>query len=208
MGNWIIDTISSMGIWGVGVMMFIENVFPPIPSELIMPLAGYLSVSGSMRFWPAIATGSVGSLAGATLWYLVARRYSKGQFRRFVKEYGVWLGMDEGSLDRSREWFDRHGNKAVFLGRLVPGIRTLISVPAGLSRMPFLPFILWSAAGTVIWTIVLAWAGRLLGQQFKQIGNWLGSVSWVVLGAMLLWYLYRVFKKMNDRREGMETPNE
>lgn len=200
MGNWIIDTVSSMGAWGVGLLMFIENVFPPIPSELIMPLAGYLSVSGSIKLWPAIASGSTGSLAGAVLWYLVARRFSRGQFRRFVERHGVWLGMDDGSLDRAREWFDRHGNGAVFLGRLVPGIRTLISVPAGLSRMPFLPFILWSASGTVIWTIVLAYAGKLLGHQFEQIGAWLGPISWIVLGGMFVWYLYRVFTKMKDRR--------
>lgn len=199
MGSWIVDTVSSMGIWGVASLMFLENVFPPIPSELIMPLAGYLTVSGPMKVWPAIAAGGAGSLAGVTLWYLVARRYSKGRFRSFVERHGVWLGMDENSLDRAETWFEKHGNKAVFIGRMIPGIRTLISVPAGLSRMSFLPFILWSAAGTMAWTILLAYAGRFLGQRFDQIDDWIGPISWIVIGSLLLWYVYRVVSKYRQR---------
>lgn len=199
MGSWIIDTVESMGVWGVGVLMLLENVFPPIPSELIMPLAGYLAESGSMSLLGVIIAGSIGSLAGATLWYLVARRFAKGQFRRFVVRHGVWLGMDEGSLDHAQEWFDRHGTKAVFLGRMVPGVRTLISVPAGLSNMPLLPFLTWSAAGTAIWTILLAYAGKWLGAQFHQIDQWVGPVSTVILGGMLLWYVYRVASKYRSR---------
>lgn len=200
MGSWITDTVEAMGVWGVGVLMLLENVFPPIPSELIMPLAGYLTVSGSMKLWPAIIAGGIGSLAGVTLWYWFAKHYSHGRFRDFVRRHGVWLGMDEGSLDRAQEWFDRHGTKAVFIGRMVPGIRTLISVPAGLSGMPFLPFILWSAAGTALWTIFLAYAGTFLGQQFRQIDDWIGPISWVVLGSMFLWYLYRVASKYREAK--------
>ncbi len=199
MGSWIIQTVESMGAWGVGFLMLLENVVPPIPSELIMPLAGYLSDKGSMSLWPAILAGSIGSLAGATFWYYLARHFSRGQFRHFVARHGVWLGMDEGSVDHAQEWFHRHGTKAVFLGRMVPGLRTLISVPAGLSGMSLLPFLAWSAVGTAIWTILLAYAGKLLGSQFEKVDKWVGPVSTVILGGMLLWYVYRVLSKYRAR---------
>lgn len=180
--------------------MFVENVFPPIPSELIMPLAGYLTVSDSMNLWAAITAGFIGSLAGATLWYWVGLRYSKGRFRSFVERHGVWLGMDEHSVDHAQEWFDRHGYKAVFIGRLVPGLRTVISVPAGLSRMPLLPFLLWTAFGTALWTIFLTYAGRFLGERFDVVDKWIGPVSWVVVSALFVWYLYRVVKKYRQQK--------
>lgn len=204
MESWITDMVSSMGIWGVAALMFLENVFPPIPSELIMPLAGYLSARGTMDLWPAIAAGGIGSLSGATLWYFVGRRYSKGRFRKLIERHGAWLAMDTDDLDRAQKWFEGHGNLAVFVGRLIPGIRTLISVPAGLSRMSFGPFLFWSALGTAIWTALLAYAGLFLGRQFEQIDRWVGPISWVVLGGMLLWYFVGVARKLKRSADSSE----
>ncbi|MBW3563349.1 MAG: DedA family protein [Acidobacteria bacterium] len=202
MDSWIVDMVKAMGLWGVALLMFVENVFPPIPSELIMPLAGYLTIAGDLRVWPAILAGSFGSLAGASLWYFLAKRYSKGRFRSFIERRGVWFAMDLDDLDRAQSWFERHGKTAVFVGRLVPGIRTLISVPAGLSGMGIAPFLLWSALGTFVWTAFLTFAGRFLGQQFEQLEQWIGPISWVVLGGMLVWYVVGVVRKMRKSKRG------
>lgn len=200
MNDWIVDTVSSLGVWGVALFMFLENVFPPIPSELIMPLAGYLTARGEMDLGSAILAGGIGSLAGATLWYYVGRHYSKGRFRKIIERHGMWLAMDAGDLDKAEAWFERHGKLAVFVGRLIPGIRTLVSVPAGLSRMPLSVFLFWSALGTALWTALLAWGGRILGQRFGQIEQYVGPLSWVVLAAMVLWYVVQVVRKRRAAR--------
>lgn len=201
MDSWITQVVQAMGLWGIAALMFLENVFPPVPSELIMPLAGYLSTRGGMSFWGAVGAGSVGSLAGATFWYVLGRVYSGARFRELVRRHGVWLAMDVEDFDKAREWFDRHGGKAVFFGRMVPAVRTLISVPAGLSGMPLTPFLLWSALGTALWTLLLAWCGRLVGSQFDRIGEWIDPVSYVVLTLMIAWYVWGVARALRKRRK-------
>lgn len=200
MNSWITDLVTRMGVWGVGMLMFLENVFPPIPSELIMPLAGYLATQGKISFWPAFVAGSLGSLAGATLWYWVGLRFSTGRFERLIERHGVWLALDVEDFERAREWFARHGGKAVFIGRMIPAVRTLISVPAGLTRMKFLPFLGWTALGTAAWTLLLIYAGRFLGERFDSLERYIDPISYVVLGAMLIWYVTGVTRKLRKRR--------
>jgi membrane protein DedA with SNARE-associated domain len=190
--SWIIDTVLGLGAVGIGVLMLLENVFPPLPSELIMPLGGYLSARGRMSFWSTVAAGTLGSLLGAVLWYGVGRRVTRERLRGWVEAHGVWLAMTPGDVDRASRWFGEHGGKAVLIGRLVPVVRTLISVPAGFSRMPFLPFLLYSAVGTALWTGALTYAGRLLGSQFQQVDRYLGWVAWAVIAASAVAYVYRV----------------
>ena len=192
MTSWIIDVLSAMGPLGVGVLMLAENVLPPIPSELIMPLAGYLSAREQMELGPAIAFGAAGSLLGSLFWYWVGRRVTRDQLCQWVEAHGIWLAMTPADVDHAVGWFERRGRYAVFLGRLMPVVRTLISVPAGFTRMPLPGFLLMSAAGTTLWTAALALAGRLLGQRFGEVDRFVGPLSWVVLGGALLWYLYRV----------------
>lgn len=192
MESWIIDTVRNLGAVGIGVLMLLENVFPPLPSELIMPLGGYLSARGVMPFWSTVAAGTAGSLLGAVLWYAVGRRVTHERLRGWVEAHGAWLAMTPEDVDRASLWFGRHGGKAVLIGRLVPVIRTLISVPAGFSRMSFLPFLLYSAVGTSLWTTALAYAGRLLGSQFHQVDRYLGPIAWAVIAASVVAYVYRV----------------
>jgi membrane protein DedA with SNARE-associated domain len=181
-----------MGAVGVGLLMLAENVLPPIPSELIMPLAGYLSSRGQMNFALAIAFGSVGSLVGSLAWYWVGRRVTRDELCGWVERHGAWLAMTPEDVDRVVTWFGRRGKYAVLLGRLMPVVRTLISLPAGFTRMPLPGFLLMSAVGTVLWTAGLALAGRWLGQRFDQVDRFVGPLSWVVIGGALAWYLYRV----------------
>lgn len=194
MRDWIVSAVQSTGAWGVGLLMFVENVFPPIPSELIMPLAGYLASQGRMSLWLAIAGGTVGSLAGALLWYEVGRRLGDHGVKNWLDRHGVWLTLCPEDIDKACDFFDRHGRSSVFVGRLVPVVRTLISVPAGFTGMPLGVFLLYSTAGTVIWTALLAFGGQWLGSQFPQIGQWVGIFTWAVIGGAALWYVTRVIR--------------
>ena len=192
MAGWIESMVSSMGVLGVALLMFLENVFPPIPSELIMPLAGYTAAKGGANIALVILAGTIGSLAGATFWYAIGRWIGEERLKGFADIYGRLLTLSRQDIDKADDWFDRHGAKAVFFGRLVPTVRTLISVPAGLSEMPLPRFLLWSGAGTLVWTTLLGLAGWWLGDRYEAVEAWINPVSNVVVGLIVLLYLYRV----------------
>lgn len=192
MFDWITALIDQLGLPGVALMMFLENVFPPIPSELIMPLAGFNAAQGRMGLIGVILAGTLGSLAGAVLWYLLGRAIGTARLRRLATRHGRWLTVTPSELDRADAWFDRHGGAAVFLGRLVPTVRTLISIPAGLSEMPPGRFLLWSGLGTLIWTTLLALAGYLLEDAYHRVEGWVNPVSTVVVVGIVGLYLWRV----------------
>ncbi len=192
MFDWIAAFIGSVGYVGVALLMFAENVFPPIPSELIMPLAGFNAAKGSMNLVGAIAAGSLGSLAGAVLWYAIGRKIGADRLRRLAHSQGRWLTIAPDDIDRATGWFERHGGMAVFLGRLVPTVRTFISVPAAVAEMPFGRFLAYSAIGTVIWTSALTLAGYGLESQYQKVSGWLNPVSTAVVVLLACWYLWRV----------------
>lgn len=194
MFDWISSTMNSLGGLGIALLMLLENVFPPVPSELIMPLAGFLSERDHLSIWTVILAGSAGSLAGALGWYWVGRTLGEQRFRRWVDDHGRWLTLSCSDLDRSKEWFAQHGGRAVLLGRLIPGVRTFVSVPAGFAEMPFGPFLFYSTLGTTAWTAALAFAGRLLGHEYDEVSTYLEPVSWTVLGGIAVWYAYRVMR--------------
>ena len=192
MFDWITALIDQLGLPGVALMMFLENVFPPIPSELIMPLAGFNAAQGRMGLVGVILAGTLGSLAGAVLWYLLGRAVGTARLCLLADRHGRWLTVTPGELDRADAWFDRHGGVAVFLGRLVPTVRTLISIPAGLSEMPLGRFLAWSGLGTLIWTTLLALAGYLLEDAYHRVEGWVNPVSTVVVLGIVGLYLWRV----------------
>lgn len=191
----VVNAVDALGVVGVGLLMFVENVFPPIPSELIMPLAGYLSSQERLSFAGAIITGTLGSAAGASLWYVLGRRWGADRLKTFARHRGHWLGLQPEDIDRANGWFERHGKTAVFVGRLVPGVRSFISLPAGVQRMPVLPFLLFTLLGSAVWTAALAWAGRIVGSRFEDVDRYLGPVSWVVIGVMLALYVRRIVRR-------------
>lgn len=191
MADWIIDVVGKLGYVGIFLLTLLENIFPPIPSELIMPFAGFHTVDGEMSFAGAVAAGSAGSLLGTLGWYWFGRRVGERRLRSFVERRGRWLAIDLEDVDKAQDWFHRHGALAVFFGRLVPAVRTLISVPAGLDRMPLWKFLLPSAAGTILWTAGLTYAGRLLEQNYTQVKTYVEIASWTFLGFAVAAYAWR-----------------
>ena len=193
MSDWITG-FEEMGSLGIAVLMFAENVFPPIPSELIMPLAGFSAARGELNLMIVIIAGSIGSLLGALLWYYIGRKIGAERLERWAAKHGRWLTLSPNEVEQSCAWFNRHGGKAVFIGRLIPAVRTLISVPAGIAGMPLGSFLLYSAAGTILWTALLATAGYLLESQYDKVAHWMNPISNVVIGLVVLGYLYRVVR--------------
>ena len=192
MFDWIASLIDAIGPWGVGLLMLLENVFPPIPSELIMPLAGFLAAQGKMGMVAAVLAGTLGSLAGATVWYAIGRAVGADRLRRWAETHGRWMTVSPEDIDKAESWFERYGSYAVFFGRLVPAVRTLISVPAGLARMPLLPFLFWSGLGSLMWTSLLAAAGYILQARYHQVEVWVDPLSTAVVVAVVLIYVWRV----------------
>jgi membrane protein DedA with SNARE-associated domain len=190
--DWITGLVQQTGYLGVAFLMFLENVFPPIPSELIMPLAGFNAANGQMSIWLVILAGTVGSLAGAYMWYVIGRRLGMKRLCRLADRHGRWLTMSRADADRAHDWFERHGGTAVLVGRLVPAIRTLISVPAGIARMPLPSFFAYSILGTAAWTALLAGAGYLLQSQYERVQDWLNPISNIVVVLIVGFYIYRV----------------
>lgn len=203
MQQWIKEFLEQFGAIGVGVLMLVENVFPPIPSEIVMPWAGYSVSQGSNSFAAVVVAGSIGSFAGAMWWYYVARWIGKRRLAGWIAEHGVWLTISPQDLDRVVDWFDRWGATAVLICRMIPGIRTLISVPAGFAEMPAGRFSLFTAIGTVIWTALLAGTGWWLGENYSKFSGPLGWISTVVVAGLFGWWLVRLIKHRSSRQAGV-----
>ncbi len=192
MATWVMNTIQATGYFGIAALMFIENVFPPIPSEVIMPLAGFMVTKGQLALAGIIVAGTLGSLIGALPLYHAGRSIGEERLKDFADNRGRWLTVSCKDIDRAKHWFDRYGGWAVFACRLVPGIRSLISIPAGLSRMSLTPFVLFTAIGAALWTALLALLGYVLGENFGKVEDYLDPVSYFVLGGIVLLYVVRV----------------
>jgi membrane protein DedA with SNARE-associated domain len=190
----IVDAIRNFGALGVALLMLAENIFPPVPSEVIMPLAGFLASRGDLSFPAVVLAGTAGSVAGAFFWFWVGARIDRERLRGWVEAHGAYLAMTPKDLDRAEEWFSRRGSLSVFVGRLVPVVRTLISVPAGVAGMSPVRFGLYTLFGTAIWTGALAGGGWALGRRFQAIEEYLGIATWVVLGLVLVVYVVRVVR--------------
>jgi membrane protein DedA with SNARE-associated domain len=192
--DWIVSLIDKAGYFGIALLMLLENVFPPIPSEVIMPLAGFSAAKGTLSFAGVVISGTVGSLAGAYFWFLIGRWIGPKRLKQFAGRHGRWLTLHPDEVERARAFFARYQIVALFLGRLIPAIRSLISVPAGVNCIPTSTFLLWSSLGTALWTLLLASAGYLLQSQYERVSEWLNPVSNVVVAGLAVWYLYRVIR--------------
>lgn len=190
------------GYGAIGLAMFLENLFPPIPSELIMPLGGFYVQQGQLSLVPVVLAGLIGTVLGALPWYGIGRLVNEERIERWLERHGRWIGISTKELRRSRSWFNRHGTALVFWGRLVPGIRTLISVPAGIEMMPLGPFLIWTTAGSLIWTLLLTVAGMLLGEGYTNVEVWMQPLTRVIKVLLVLsvlglgaWLALRTWKK-------------
>jgi membrane protein DedA with SNARE-associated domain len=198
--EWITGFMDSLGYVGIALLMFLENIFPPIPSEVVMPLAGFTAAQGDLSLVGVIVAGVVGSVLGALPWYFAGRVYGAERVRKFADHYGRWLTVSRDDIDQATHWFSRHGRSAVLIGRMVPAVRTLISVPAGVCEMNLPTFLLFSTIGTTAWTALLAFAGYMLRDQWAVAGDYVGPISKVVLAAIALWFVVRAARQWRGRQ--------
>jgi membrane protein DedA with SNARE-associated domain len=191
MGDWTTDLIEQTGYVGIFLLMFLETVFPPIPSEVIMPVAGARAAQGPLTLWGVIASGTAGAMLGNLFWYALARVIGMRRFRPFIESYGRWLTMDWDDVEKTERLFGRFGGFIVSLGRMMPTIRSVISIPAGLLNMRLKSFLIWSTLGTAGWTAILATAGWGLGMAFDDIEKILGPLSTAIILLIVAGYIWR-----------------
>lgn len=202
------DIIAALGYPGITLVMFLENIFPPIPSEIVMPFAGFLVAdNGEMTFPGIVIAGALGSVLGALVIYYVGVWADDLVIRRFIRRYGRYFTVSEQDLDRALSFFDRYGEAIVFFGRLIPIIRSLISLPAGMKRMPLRRFLLFTALGTAIWTALLSAAGVILKENWEDILTLIDSyqmVTLVVVGAAVLVLVIRRYWSVWSQRSHLD----
>lgn len=198
--EWVKTLITALGYPGLAMVMFLENVFPPIPSEIVLPLAGSLTIDGPFTLLGVTLAGSAGSIAGAWVFYGLGRWYDEQRIRVLVRNYGKWFLLKEEDLDRAVSWFRRYGELAVFFGRMVPIVRSLISIPAGMAHVSALKFTLYTALGTTAWNLALALAGRLLGQGWALVSDFVerfqNFIIVIIAVALLAFITSRLFTKL------------
>jgi membrane protein DedA with SNARE-associated domain len=194
-GQWVLDVIGALGYVGLALLLVAENLFPPIPSEVVLPLAGFLVGRGDLSLWGAIFAATLGSVAGALVLYALGRWGG----RRLVLRYGKWLRVDEAGLKQAEGWFRRYGDWVVLFARIVPVARSIVSIPAGTMKMPVPRFLLLTTLGSAVWNSVLIGAGVVLGANWQAVSGWMGSYSDVVLivgaAAVAVFLLLRHYRK-------------
>lgn len=192
--EFITNTISSLGYIGLAFLMALENIIPPIPSELIMPLAGFTVTQGKMNFVLAIIAGTIGSVVGTLPWYFLGRYWGLSRTMKAADRYGKWLASGK-DIKKANDWFEPRGNMAIAFGRLIPGIRTYISLPAGISKIPLLPFLFYSTLGSVFWVTLLTGAGYILGANYQLVGEYIKPISIFVAIAVISIIIFWIVKK-------------
>ena len=204
MADWAIHLIDETGYVGVFFLMLLETLFPPIPSEVIMPIAGARAAHGALTLDGVIVSGTAGAMFGTLFWYLAARVVGIERFKPFIDRFGRWLTMDWYDIKKVEHLFGRFGSGVVFVGRMMPTIRSIVSVPAGLLRMRLRSFFVWSTIGTAIWSSGLAVAGWVLGRRFHEVENVLGPLSTAIIALIVAAYIWRQFTWRNRHPEGEE----
>ncbi|MBZ2207946.1 DedA family protein [Massilia soli] len=192
MFEFITDFLGSAGYLGVFLLMALENIFPPIPSEMIMPFAGFIVARGDLGLVGVLLAGTAGSVLGTLPWFYAGKAFGHARLRQMAARWGHWMTVTPEEIDKSLATFDRHGVKAVLFGRLIPAIRTLISIPAGIAKMRVLPFLAWSTVGSLAWCSILTGAGFVLEANYEAVATYVDPVSKVVLGILVATYLYRL----------------
>jgi membrane protein DedA with SNARE-associated domain len=192
--DWALTVVNTLGYGGVALLVALENLFPPIPSELVLPLAGFVVASEQASLVGMVAAATIGSMLGAYALYGFSAAVGPVRLRTLVSRHGRWLGLTEEDLDRSEHWFDRRARSIVLVSRCVPLMRSLISIPAGFRRMPLLPFTSYTLAGSLIWNIGLIGAGYVLGENWERAGrpvDLLRDGIVVALALALIWFVWR-----------------
>jgi membrane protein DedA with SNARE-associated domain len=205
MSDWVIRLIEQSGYLGVGFLMFLETIFPPIPSEVIMPVAGVAAAQGKLDFALVVAAGTTGAMFGNTVWYLAARALGVHRLRPIIHRYGKWLTVNWSEVRRAEHWFGLHGSAFVLFARLLPTVRSLVSIPAGLLRMRFRNFFIASTVGTAGWTLLLASAGYKLEKNVGEVQTFIGPVANAILVVLAAGYVWRL---LTHKVEPDEEPSD
>ena len=198
MDDWIIDLVDATGYWGVAFLMLLETVFPPIPSEVIMTVAGVSAARGNMNFAGVVASGTAGAMLGNYLWFWLAIKFGEKRLHPFIDKHSRWLTLDWREVERGEAMFRKYGSTIVLVARMLPTLRSLISIPAGLFGMSLRRFLVFSAIGTAGWSAALAGAGYFLGSQFDDVERFVGPLSTVVIGLIVAGYLWRLWRWKPD----------
>lgn len=193
MSAWITETITSLGYLGIVLLMLLEAVFPPIPSELIIPFAGFAAGQGELDFVLVILSATLGSMLGMIPWYLIGRLFGLERVKWLADRFGRWFAFNADEIDLAARIFERWGKGIVLVGRMLPIIRTLISVPAGLAKMHVVAFAVFSAIGMLLWNTLLVSAGYLLHEHYHLVEAWLDPLTYVVIAAVVGLYVFRLF---------------
>ena len=200
LSGFVADVIAALGAWGVGLLTLVETVFPPIPSEVVLPLAGFLAQQGRMPLPWVFVAATFGSVLGAWLLYTAGARLGSQRATRILCRLPL---MEPSDVTRAEGWFDRHGRSAVFFGRLIPGVRSLISLPAGSRGMPLGTFLLFTTAGSALWNAALIGAGVALGTQWQRVEQYAGLLDKVVIAVLVGlvgWAVVRRVRRRSDER--------
>jgi membrane protein DedA with SNARE-associated domain len=184
--------LDALGYGGVFLLLFIENIFPPLPSEVVMPFCGFAAARGELGLPGVIVAAVLGSMAGQMPWYYAGRILGRRRVEALAGRYGRWLTVTPHDVERVFEWFNRYGAVSVFFGRMVPAIRGVISLPAGIAKLPLHVFLAWSLAGTTLWMGALGYAGYKLGQHYTLVEKYLGPGAKIVVAAIVLLYVVRL----------------
>lgn len=183
--EWVLIIMEQLGLLGVTLMMFLENVFPPIPSELIMPAAGFAAAMGKMNLILVIVAGTLGSVLGALPLYYLGTIFDEKRLLKLTEKYGKYVLVRPSDVTNAQAWFNKYGKAVIFFGRMIPAIRSLISIPAGMNRMPMIPFLVLTTIGSAIWTTILAYAGYALGANYEEVETFIAPISKFVVFAVL-----------------------
>ena len=179
--------------------MFLENIIPPIPSEIIMPLGGFFVYQGNLNFYILVIFGLIGTVLGALPWYYLGRFLNEKKLANFVESKGKFLGITSKDFNKSKLWFDKYGVSLVFWGRLIPGIRTLISVPAGIELMPLKKFLVWTTLGSLIWVVLLSFSGYVFGENYGIIETYIDNFKFFIKPIfiiILILFILKYLKKI------------
>ncbi len=206
LASWVQDVINQFGYFGVALLVIIENVFPPIPSEIVLPFAGFVAQQGAgaaqsdTSVIGMMIAATIGSVVGALILYFVSAAIGPDRLRAFVEKFGKWFGVKAADLVRAEAWFDRRSSLAVLVGRCVPLIRSIVSIPAGFRRMKLSSFVVLTALGSAVWNIALIGAGAVLKDQWDRVGDYVGVFQWVVILAIVVFVVRFVISLVKRRR--------
>ncbi|WHP16725.1 DedA family protein [Cellulomonas sp. ES6] len=197
LAGWVVSVVEALGPAGVGLLVALENLFPPIPSEVVLPVAGYVASQGDMHVGWAVVGATVGAVAGAWVLYGLGVWLGRERLRRWLERIPL---MEVEDLDRAESWFVRHGGAAVLVGRCVPVVRSLVSVPAGLERMPQVRFLVYTALGSAVWNSALVVSGYVLGEQWEDVGHYSDYINYAVYAAIVVIVVRFVWTRLRRRR--------